>query len=216
MLIESTQPTNSSTLRIIQSATGGNGNTDQGLVVQTNAADGTSNIANFYDYNNGSPVSRVRFLRNGVVCFNNTICSPAFVGGTMSGTLLTSTTQRLSNSTGNFANMVQKVYGAAGGFSCLVICVNLNGAGGWGYIINSGGTGGGQFQSGGGYINGPGNFSHSAPVGCGFVVSCHTCAGTNDVVRFVSSGGVHPFVSIQMFGSLNQFINDDSIYIAYF
>jgi hypothetical protein len=136
-------------------------------------------------------------------------------GGNLSGTLLTSTTQRLSNSTGNFANMVQKVYGAAGAFSCLIICVNLNGAGGWGYIINSGGTSGGQFQSGGGYINGPSNFSHSAPVGSGFVVTCHTCAGTNDMVRFVGVGGVHPFVSIQMFGSLNQFINDDSIYIDY-
>jgi hypothetical protein len=215
MLIESTQPTNSSTLRIIQSATGGNGNTDQGLVVQTNAADGTSNIANFYDYNNGSPVSRVRFLRNGVVCFNNTICSPAFVGGTMNGTLLTSTTQRLVNSTGGFANMVQKIHGAAGSFSSLVICVNLVGAGGWGYIINSGGTGLGQFQSGGGYINGPGNYSHGVAVGSGFTVTCHTCAGTDNVVRFVSSGGVHPFVSIQMFGSLNQPIDDSNIFIAY-
>jgi hypothetical protein len=74
MLIESTQPTNSSTLRIVQCSTGGNGNADQGLVVQTNAGDGTSNIAHFYDYNNGSAVSRVRFLRSGVTCFQNTIC----------------------------------------------------------------------------------------------------------------------------------------------
>ena len=142
------------------------------------------------------------------------------VGGSISaaginGTLLSTTTQRLGNSTGGFANMVQKVYGAAGSFSSLVICVNLNGAGGWGYIINSGGTGGGQFQSGGGYINGPGNFSHNAPVGSGFTVTCHTCAGTDNVVRFVSSGGVHPFVSIQAFGSLGQYIDDNSIYIAY-
>jgi hypothetical protein len=34
MLIESTQPTNASTLKIVQCSTGGNGNTDQGLVVQ--------------------------------------------------------------------------------------------------------------------------------------------------------------------------------------
>jgi hypothetical protein len=67
MLIESTQPTNSSTLKIIQCSTGGNGNTDQGLVVQTNAADGTSNIAHFYDYNNGSPCSRLVIRRNGNV-----------------------------------------------------------------------------------------------------------------------------------------------------
>jgi hypothetical protein len=142
------------------------------------------------------------------------------VGGSLSGagingTLLSTTTQRLSNSTGGFANMVQKVHGAAGSFSQLVICVNLNGPGGWSYIINSGGTGGGQFQSGGGYINGPGNFSHTAPVGSGFTVTCHTCAGTDNVVRFVSSGGVHPFVSIQAFGSLSQYIDDSSIYIAY-
>jgi hypothetical protein len=216
MLIESTQPTNSSTLRIVQCATGGNGNTDQGLVVQINAGDGTSNIAHFYDYNNGSALSRVRFLRNGIVCFNNTICSPAFVGGTMSGTLLTSTTQKLSNSTGNNAIMVQKVYGASGGFSCLVICVNLSGAGGWGYIINAGGTSGAAFQSGGGYINGPGNFSHNAAVGCGFTVTCHTCTGTNDMVRFMGGGGVHPFASIQMFASLSQYIDDSAIYMCYF
>jgi len=311
MLVESTQPTNQSTLRVIQCATGGNGNTDQGFVVQTNAADGTSNIAHFYDFNNGSPLSRMVIKRNGnvgigctspgknltvngcigmsntynwgitndadtnwgfrvcstgpnystfisyagdqgsdrrggiynqnghwvaygncmghfiVQCNLNTlgtitagsslsVGSSISAGGSISGTLLTSTTQRLSNSTGNFANMVQKVFGAAGAFSCLVICVNLAGAGGYGYIINSGGTNGGVFQSGGGYINGPSNFSHSAPVGCGFVVSCHTCAGTDDVIRFVGAGGVHPFVSIQMFGSLNQFINDDSFYIAYF
>jgi hypothetical protein len=75
MLIESTQQTNSSILKIVQCANGGNGNTDQGLVVQINAADGTSNIANFYDYNNGTVVSRVRFLKNGITCFQNTVCT---------------------------------------------------------------------------------------------------------------------------------------------
>jgi hypothetical protein len=144
-----------------------------------------------------------------------TVGSTISAGGSISGTLLTTQTQRLVNSTGGFANMVQKIHGAAGTFSSLVICVNLAGAGGYGYIINSGGTGGGQFQSGGGYINGPGNFSHTAPVGSGFTVTCHTCAGTNDLIRFVSSGGVHPFVSIQMFGSLQQYLDDNSFYIAY-
>ena len=132
----------------------------------------------------------------------------------INGSSLTQT-QQLINSTGNFANMVHKVFGAAGGFSTSVICVNLNGAGGYGYIINSGGTGGGVFQSGGGYINGPGNFSHNAAVGTGFTISCHTCTGTDNIVRFVGAGGTHPFVSIQMFGSLNQSIDDNSIYIAY-
>ena len=65
MLIESTQPTNQSTLKVIQCSTGGNGNTDQGLVVQTNAGDGTSNIAHFYDYNSGNPCSRLVIKRNG-------------------------------------------------------------------------------------------------------------------------------------------------------
>jgi hypothetical protein len=74
MLIESTQQTNSSILKIVQCANGGNGNTDQGLVVQTNAADGTSNIVNLYDFNSGSPISRVRFLKNGITCFQNTVC----------------------------------------------------------------------------------------------------------------------------------------------
>ena len=79
MLIESTQPTNSHTLKIVQCADGGNGNTDQGLVVQINGADGTSNIANFYDYNNGTAISRVRFLKNGVTCFQNTVCTAGHV-----------------------------------------------------------------------------------------------------------------------------------------
>ena len=136
-------------------------------------------------------------------------------GAVIASSILSSTTQNLVNSTGNFAKMVHKIQGAAGAFSSLVICVNLIGAGGWGYIINSGGTGLGQFQSGGGYINGPGNFSHGVAVGSGFTVTCHTCAGTDNVVRFVSSGGVHPFVSIQMFGSLNQPFDDNNIFIAY-
>jgi hypothetical protein len=136
-------------------------------------------------------------------------------GAVIASSILSSTTQNLVNSTGGFAKMVHKIQGASGAFSQLVICVNLIGAGGYGYIINSGGTGGGQFQSGGGYTNGPGNFSHNAPVGGGFTVTCHTCANTNDMIRFVSSGGVHPFVSIQMFGSLNQPIDDSNIFIAY-
>ena len=85
MLIESTQPTNSHTLKIVQCADGGNANTDQGLVVQINGADGTSNIANFYDYNNGTAISRVRFLKNGITCFQNTVCSPTFAGSAVRG-----------------------------------------------------------------------------------------------------------------------------------
>ena len=56
----------------MQCATGGNGNNDQGLVVQINAGDGTSNIANFYDYNNGSPVSRLIIIPFGIL-FPHTI-----------------------------------------------------------------------------------------------------------------------------------------------
>jgi len=133
----------------------------------------------------------------------------------INGSSLTQT-QQLINSTGNFANMVHKVYGASGAFSCLVICVNLQGAGGYGYIINAGGTSGAAFQSGGGYINGTGNFSHNTAVGCGYTVTCHTCAGTDNVVRFMGGGGTHPFASIQMFGSLNQSIDDNNIYMCYF
>jgi hypothetical protein len=136
-------------------------------------------------------------------------------GAVIASSILSSTTQNLVNSTGGFAKMVHKIQGASGAFSSLVICVNLIGPGGWGYIINSGGTGLGQFQSGGGYINGPGNFSHGVAVGSGFTVTCHTCSGTDNIVRFVSSGGVHPFVSVQMFGSLNQAFDDNNIFIAY-
>jgi hypothetical protein len=131
------------------------------------------------------------------------------------GGVLTSTTQKIRNSQGGFATMVQKVQGAAGGFSQLVICVNLLGAGGYGYIINTGGTSGGVFQAGGGYTNGLINFSHSAPVGGGFTVTCHSCTGTENIIRFVGGGGVHPFASIQMFGSLQQDFDDTHIYIDY-
>jgi hypothetical protein len=136
-------------------------------------------------------------------------------GGSLNGGPLTTTTQKIKNSAGGFANMVHKVQGAAGSFSQLVICVDLRGAGGYGYIINTGGTGGGIFQSGGGYTNGQINFSHSAPVGSGFTVTCHACTGTDNIIRFVGGGGVHPFASIQMFGSLQQDFDDTNIYIDY-
>jgi hypothetical protein len=200
-------------------------NADGGVMFIGNTA-GYSYIRPFsrdFRFLNAAGVSMFSITSAGNTCINNsagiggglTVGSTISAGGSISGTLLTSTTQRLSNSTGGFANMVQKVYGASGGFSCLVICVNLNGAGGWGYIINTGGTSGGVFQSGGGYINGAINFSHNIAVGCGFTLTCHQCAGTDNVIRFIGGGGVHPFASIQVFGSLNQFINDDSIYIDY-
>jgi hypothetical protein len=131
------------------------------------------------------------------------------------GGVITSTTQKIKNSQGGFATMVQKVQGAAGSFSQLVICVNLLGPGGYGYIINTGGTGGGVFQSGGGYTNGNINFSHNTTVGSGFAVTCHQCTGASDIIRFVGGGGVHPFASIQMFGSLQQDFDDTHIYIDY-
>jgi len=59
--------TNSTTLSILQTATGGNGFNDTGLVVQTNAGDGTTKIAHFYDYNSGTAISRMAILRSGKV-----------------------------------------------------------------------------------------------------------------------------------------------------
>jgi hypothetical protein len=107
--------------------------------------------------------------------------------------------------------MIHKVQGCSGAFSQLVICASLNGAGGWGYIINGGSTGGGTFQTGGGYTNGTINFSNNITAGSGFTVS----SPSNDVVRFVGGGGVHPFISIQMFGSLSQDFGDAHICIYY-
>jgi hypothetical protein len=105
VLIESTQPTNASTLKIIQCSTGGNGNADQGLVVQTNAGDGTSNIANFYDYNNGSPVSRVRIRRSGIVSIGNNTCvdgvltasSVCSISYTFGGSIICASQVRIGN-----------------------------------------------------------------------------------------------------------------------
>ena len=140
------------------------------------------------------------------------VASTISAGGTISTSgNLNSTTQGLLNSAGNYAKMVHKVQGASGAFSNVIVCASLNGAGGWGYIINQGGTGGGAFQAGGGYTNGTGNFSHNIGAGCGFTVS----SVVGDVIRFVGPGGTHPFVSIQMFGSLNQSFDDTNICIYY-
>jgi hypothetical protein len=127
---------------------------------------------------------------------------------TIGGNIQTKT-QKLINNAGNFAAMVHKVQGASGTFSSCVITCNLGGAGGWGYIINGGGTGLGMFQSGGGYVNGSANFTHGTVIGGGFTVTCDS--GTN-IIRFTSSyyPGVHPFISIQMFSSLQQTTFSDS------
>jgi hypothetical protein len=138
------------------------------------------------------------------------------VGGNLNASGgLTSTTQKIKNSAGGFATMVHKVQGAAGSFSSVTICVNLKGAGGYGYIVNAGGTSGASFQSGGGYTNGQGNFSHGIAVGSGYVGSCAACSGTDNILRLVGPGGIHPFVSIQMFGSLQQDFDDSDISIHY-
>jgi hypothetical protein len=146
---------------------------------------------------------------------NTRITGTAILGAISSGPItggnLYTSTQRLINSAGNYANMVHKVQGAAGSFSQVVICASLNGPGGWGYIINGGSTGGGFFQSGGGYTNGNANYSHSSPVGGGYTVS----SPASDVIRFVGPGGVHPFTSIQMFGSLNQDFGEQHVCIYY-
>jgi hypothetical protein len=141
---------------------------------------------------------------------NARITGTGIFGGITGGNLYT-TTQRLTNTAGNYANMIHKVQGASGAFSQVVICVSLNGAGGWGYIINGGSTAGGFFQSGGGYTNGTGNYSHSSPVGGGYTVS----SPASDVIRFIGPGGVHPFTSIQMFGSLQQDFGDAHVCIYY-
>ena len=135
----------------------------------------------------------------------------AISSGPINGGTLYTTTQRLTNTAGNYANMVHKVQGASGAFSQSVICVTLGGPGGWGYIINSGGTGLGTFQSGGGYTNGTINYSHGTAIGSGYTVS----SPSDNVIRFVGAGGVHPFISIQMFGSLSQDFGDAHVCIYY-
>ena len=163
-------------------------------------------------FRNDSGGSILTMYCNKNVLVGGTLTSSGIqANGSINGGTLYTTTQRLTNTVGNYANMVHKIQGAAGSFSQVVICVSLNGAGGWGYIINSGGTSGGYFQSGGGYTNGTGNYSHSAPVGSGYTVS----SPANDVIRFVGPGGVHPFTSIQMFGSLAQDFGDQHVCIYF-
>ena len=136
-------------------------------------------------------------------------------GGSLNSGVLNTTTQSLKNSVGGFAKMVHKVQGQSGSFGCVIICVDLRGAGGYGYIVNSGGTSGPAFQSGGGYTNGQINFSHSVAVGSGYSAICIACSGTDNILRLVGPGGVHPFVSIQMFGSLQQDFDDTNISITF-
>ena len=166
----------------------------------------TDSGVNFTFSIGGSEKMKITSAGNVGIC----VGSLTVAGGINAGTLYT-TTQRLTNTSGNYANMVHKVQGASGAFSQVVICVSLNGAGGWGYIINSGGTGLGTFQSGGGYTNGTANYSHGTAIGSGYTVS----TPSDNVIRFVGGGGVHPFISIQMFGSLQQDFGDAHICIYY-
>jgi hypothetical protein len=166
----------------------------------------TDSGVNFTFSIGGSEKMKITSAGNVGIC----VGSLTVAGGINAGTLYT-TTQRLTNTAGNYANMIHKVQGASGGFSQVVVCVSLNGAGGWGYIINGGSTSLGSFQSGGGYTNGTINYSHGVAVGSGYTVS----SPSDNVIRFVGPGGVHPFTSIQMFGSLAQDFGDAHICIYY-
>ena len=117
--------------------------------------------------------------------------------------------------TEGFARSVEVCHGVSGSYNALTIEVNLAGAGGWCYELNSGGTGNGYTSIGGGYVNGPGNFSHNARVAGGngsLVVSCPT----DNVIRFVHTGGViHPVCTFKITGSLGQNFSHSNISIVY-
>jgi hypothetical protein len=115
-----------------------------------------------------------------------------------------------------FARSIEVCYGQSGGFTTLTIEVNLLDAGGWCYELNIGGTGGGLFATGGGYINGAANFGHTTHTigGSGSLV---VSAPSGNIVRFVVTGGmgVHPVCTFKITGSLNQDFSTSNISVVF-
>ena len=114
-----------------------------------------------------------------------------------------------------FARSIEICYGQSGSYNTLTIEVNLGSAGGWCYELNTGGTGNGYTAIGGGYVNGPGNFSHNARVSGGngsLVVSCPV----DNTIRFVHTGStIHPVCTFKITGSLGQGFSTNNISVVY-
>jgi hypothetical protein len=115
-----------------------------------------------------------------------------------------------------FARSIEVCYGQSGTFNTLTIEVNLNGPGGWCYELNIGGTSGGLFATGGGYINGAVNFGHTTHTigGSGSLV---VSGPSGDIVRFVVTGGigVHPVCTFKITGSLSQDFSSSNISVVF-
>lgn len=113
------------------------------------------------------------------------------------------------NSAGVNGYRLNKVEGSAGTFTSMTMSVPLNGAGGYVYSIHLAGSGGAYHQTGGGYTNGTGSFSHILTSGSGFTVT----SATNDVITFQYSGSAitHPVVMIDIAGGLAVTIDDSTV-----
>jgi hypothetical protein len=117
-----------------------------------------------------------------------------------------------------FARTIQICAGLSGNYNTLTIEVNLQGAGGYCYELNSGGTSGGYMATGGGYINSAANFSHilhtsGGSSGASLAVSCPS----GNIVRWVLTGGsgIHPVCTFKITGSLSQYFTASDITVVY-
>jgi hypothetical protein len=115
-----------------------------------------------------------------------------------------------------FARTLQICAGLGGNYNTLTIEANLQGAGGYCYELNTGGTSGGFTAMGGGYVNGPGNFSNNTHISGGAGTLTVSCPSGN-IIRFVLTGGngVHPVCTFKITGSLNQYFGPSDITVVY-
>jgi hypothetical protein len=117
-----------------------------------------------------------------------------------------------ANSAGGGAQRAVKVQGASGAFTHLKVTVALHGAGGYVYRIQVGGTGGSQYQTGGGYTNTTPNFSHTTSSGSGFTASTPAA----DILQLdINISHTHPVCIFEVTGSLSQSFTDSDITITF-
>jgi hypothetical protein len=120
---------------------------------------------------------------------------------------------QLNGGPNGVATQIHMIDGKSGSYTTLTIDIQLGGAGGYMYQVQVAGTSGCNFQTGGGYTNGTGNFSHSLATGSGFTVT----SPSNNLIRLVAQSGVgtHPVCEIRMTQALNGDHDQDNVTITW-
>lgn len=110
------------------------------------------------------------------------------------------------------ATCLELVDSKTGSFSEVQVDVQLSGAGGYHYQIQYAGTGGAEFQTGGGYTNNTANFSHNVTTGSGFTVT----SPSSNVLRLVSdTSHTHPVLWIKVSQGLAGDMDEDDVTITF-